>query len=215
MLNLMHSRQRKSGRRLYRSATPCHCSAMRYITPTYKSPARNRCDLCWIEKAAKVLRCGISLFITSLLFTTVALADEPSPVQTTLVAEVRQTTDTSDGRRIQHFVPAAVVNQGEVVFYTLQIRNPTSVPIRDAVVIQRVPSNTTYVVDSASGPSADIMFSVDGGQSFWPEKELVVAKAATEARKAMPQDYTHIRWQLRNALAPGAVALARFQAVFR
>jgi hypothetical protein len=31
----------------------------------------------------------------------------------------------------------------------------------------------------------------------------------------MPQDYTHIRWHLRNALAPGAVALARFRAVFR
>ena len=172
-----------------------------------------------------MLRCGISrlfslgvritMFMISLSFTTVALSDEPSPVQTTLVAEVRQTTDTSDGRRIQHLVPAAVVNQGEVVFYTVQIRNPTSVPVRDVVVIQRVPSNTTYVVDSASGPSADIMFSVDGGQSFWPEKELVVAKTGTEARKATAQDYTHIRWQLRNALAPGAVALARFQAVFR
>ena len=27
--------------------------------------------------------------------------------------------------------------------------------------------------------------------------------------------YTHIRWQLRNPLAPGATALARFRATFR
>jgi uncharacterized repeat protein (TIGR01451 family) len=190
-----------------------------------------------------VLRCGISalrfhghnaLLIALLLFGGVAVADDPniaetntnetsavetSPVQTTLIAEVRP-EDThndarNDARRAQRLIPAAVVSQGQVVFYTVQIRNPTSVPVRDVVVVQRIPANTTYVADSAAGPSADITFSVDGGQTFWPEKELVVAKAPTEARKAMPQDYTHVRWQLRNALAPGAVALARFQAVFR
>jgi uncharacterized repeat protein (TIGR01451 family) len=155
------------------------------------------------------------------LFGSHALADEPvaehepSPVQTALLAEVRENFELNDGRRAQRLVPAAVVNQGQVVFYTVQIRNPTPAPVRDVVVVQRIPANTTYVVDSAAGPSAEITFSVDGGESFWPEKELVVAKAPAQARKAKPQDYTHIRWQLRNALAPGAVALARFQAVFR
>jgi uncharacterized repeat protein (TIGR01451 family) len=166
-----------------------------------------------------------------MLLGSLAIADEPgttetntetgavetSPVQTTLVAEVRpdNTDAQNEARRAQRLIPAAVVSQGQVVFYTVQIRNPTSVPVRDVVVVQRIPANTTYVADSAAGPSADITFSVDGGQTFWPDKELVVAKAPAEARKATPQDYTHVRWQLRNALAPGAVALARFQAVFR
>jgi uncharacterized repeat protein (TIGR01451 family) len=166
----------------------------------------------------KILRCGTWLAHALALFALCAvavLADEPTPVETTLVAEVRETLDTNDGRRIQRYIPAAVVNQGQVVFYTVQVRNPTSVPVRDAVIVQRIPANTTYVLDSAAGPSADITFSVDGGETFWPQKELVVAKPSTEARRATAQDYTHIRWQLRNALAPGAVALARFQAVFR
>jgi uncharacterized repeat protein (TIGR01451 family) len=166
----------------------------------------------------KILRCGTSFAHALTLFALCAapvLADEPSPVETTLVAEVREALDTNDGRRIQRYIPAAVVNQGQVVFYTVQVRNPTSVPVRDAVIVQRIPANTTYVVDSAAGPSADLTFSVDGGETFWPQKELVVAKPGTEARRATAQDYTHIRWQLRNALAPGAVALARFQAVFR
>jgi uncharacterized repeat protein (TIGR01451 family) len=148
-----------------------------------------------------------------------ALADEavyePGQAQTTLVAEVRESVESGEGRRTQRLVPAGVVTQGQVVFYTVEIRNPTAVPIRDVTVVQRIPANTTYIVDSAAGPAAEITFSVDGGQSFWPEKELVVAKGPAEVRKAKPQDYTHIRWQLRNALAPGAVALARFQAVFR
>ena len=142
-------------------------------------------------------------------------AEEPTSIQTTLIAELLDTLDESDGRRVQRFIPATVVTQGQVVFYTVKVRNPTSVPVRDATIVQRIPANTTYVADSAAGPSADITFSVDGAQSFWPEKELVVVKPPAEPRKATPADYTHIRWQLRNALAPGAVALARFQAVFQ
>jgi len=172
-----------------------------------------------------VLRCGISykhgfvatlsLLIVVVLCATHAYAQEDDPVQTKLIAETLQTTDARDGKRSQRFVPATVLTQGQVVFYTLQIRNPTSVPVRDVTVVQRIPNNTTYVAGSAAGPSADVTFSVDGGQSYWPEKELVVVKPPAEARKATTADYTHIRWQLRNALAPGAVALARFQAVFR
>ncbi len=195
------------------------------ITQTITTREQRLCAKRHGKCPSEVLRCGISPGITQRLslimliglvfFGTRALADEPSPIQTTLVAEVIESSDTSNGQRGQRLIPAAIVNQGQVVFYTVQIRNPTSAAVRDVVVVQRIPANTTYVLNSAAGPSADITFSVDGGQSFWPEKELVVAKTASEARKATAQDYTHIRWQLRNALAPGAVALARFQAVFR
>jgi uncharacterized repeat protein (TIGR01451 family) len=175
--------------------------------------------------AHKVLRCGMSpirrfsgaicLLLVVVLSPVLIAADEPGSIQTTLVAELLDSIETSDGRRVQRFIPATVVSQGQVVFYTVQVRNPTSVPVRDATIVQRIPANTTYVAGSAAGPSADITFSVDGGLSFWPEKALVVAKPPAEARKATPSDYTHIRWQLRNALAPGAVALTRFQAVFQ
>jgi uncharacterized repeat protein (TIGR01451 family) len=150
-----------------------------------------------------------------LFFAAHVLADDSSPIQTTLIAELLNSIDTNDGRRLQRFIPATVVSQGQVVFYTVQVRNPAAVPVRDATIVQRIPANTTYVAGSAAGPSAEVTFSVDGGQSFLPEKDLVIAKPPAEARKATPSDYTHIRWQLRNALAPGAVALARFQAVFQ
>jgi len=192
---------------------------MRNITRTTRiEEQRSTLDRARKSPKNKILRCGTSFARTLALLALCAapaVADEPSPVETTLVAEVREVLETSDGRRIQRYVPAAVVNQGQVVFYTVQVRNPTSVPVRDAVIVQRIPANTTYVVDSAAGPSADITFSVDGGETFWREKELVVTKPGSEARRATAQDYTHVRWQLRNALAPGAVALARFQAVFR
>jgi uncharacterized repeat protein (TIGR01451 family) len=197
---------------------------MSNITPTTYVATRLFAACLGKYPSCEVLRCGtlrIARWHRNFVFTLLVLfgshpaADEPSPVETMLVAEVQETLETGDGRSTQRFLPATVLNQGQVVFYTVKIRNPTTAPVRDVVVTQRIPANTTYVPSSAAGPSAEITFSVDGGQSFWPEKQLVVATSATEARKAIPEDYTHIRWQLRNALAPGAVALARFQAVFR
>jgi uncharacterized repeat protein (TIGR01451 family) len=131
-------------------------------------------------------------------------AEEVPDIQTELVAEVRENVSTTPGREVYRFVPARMLEQGQVVYYTLRITNQTTVPLRNVAVVQPVPANTTYLADSASGPGADVTFSVDGGSTFSPAGSLAQA----------PQ-YTHIRWQLRNPLAPGATALARFRATFR
>ncbi len=174
---------------------------------------------------AKVLRCGtfcgsmISAFalwpVVFALWSQYAFAQDPVPIQTVLIAEIRETYDVGEGKQSQRLVPATVVNQGDVVYYTVQIRNPTTLPAPAVTVVQRIPANTTYVPNSASGPSTDITFSVDGGRTFAREKGLVVATPDGMSRAATPADITHIRWQLRNVLAPGAIALARFQAVFQ
>jgi len=141
-------------------------------------------------------------------------AEEPSDVVTELVAEVRENISTTPGREVYRFVPARLLEQGQVVYYTLRITNQTTVPLRNVAVVQRVPANTTYLADSASGPGAIVSFSVDGGQIFGPAESLMIE---VEGAKQLAQaaQYTHIRWQLRNPLAPGATALARFRATFR
>jgi uncharacterized repeat protein (TIGR01451 family) len=196
---------------------------MRNITPTIHD-ATHVCER-FDNTPTEVLRCGTLLgwsrwFITLLsvivaVWSQYALAQDPVPVQTSLIAEIRETVDVGDGRQSQRLVPASVIDQGDVVFYTVQIRNPTTMPARDVAVVQRIPANTTYVPGSASGPAVDITFSVDGGQTFLRAKDLAIVTAEGVSRSAVPEDYTHIRWQLRNVLAPGAIALARFQAVFR
>lgn len=151
-------------------------------------------------------------------------ADE---LEVTLVAEVREEFQVSPGRRIQRLVPATTLRQGQEIFYTVRIRNPSSVPARDVEVVQRIPQNTTYVPNSASGPGAQIALSADGGLTFGNEGQLTVVDQSAVAlmqatstdrqaltRPATARDYTHIRWRLRNPLAPGATALARFRAVF-
>lgn len=155
------------------------------------------------------------------------LARAAEPIETTLIAEVREETNVA-GRRVARLVPATVLREGQVVFYTVRILNRTSEPAREVVVVQRVPENTAYVPKSAGGPGAEITFSADGGQTFGKEGQLIVVEPALPlsglppgtirqplTRPATPADYTHVRWRLRNPLAPGAVALARFRAVFK
>jgi uncharacterized repeat protein (TIGR01451 family) len=142
-----------------------------------------------------------------------ARADEPVEVLTELIAEVRETSGGTPERPIYRMVPAKVLAQGQVVYYTLRISNPTPVFAANVVVNQRVPDNTTYVADSAAGPGAQLEFSVDGGRVYAPAADLVATDGVT--RPAPPEQYTHIRWRLRNPLAPGATAMVRFRAVFR
>jgi hypothetical protein len=54
---------------------------------------------------------------------------------------------------------------------------------------------------------------VDGGKTFGPADSLLIENEGGR-QLAQTSQYTHIRWQLRNPLAPGATALARFRATF-
>lgn len=141
---------------------------------------------------------------------TMAWATEAVELRTQLLAEVRESAGTQE-RPSFRMLPATRLAQGQVVYYTLRITNPTPVFANKVQVSQMIPANTTYVAGSASGPGADVEFSVDGGQTFAPARNLKLADGAT---RATPERYTHIRWRLRNPLAPGATALARFRATF-
>jgi uncharacterized repeat protein (TIGR01451 family) len=94
---------------------------------------------------------------------------------------------------------------GDEIHYTLQVRNITAAEIQKAVVIKPMPQNTLYIRDSAVGPAAIVTFSIDGGMTF----------AAARYLDASPDQYTHIRWELRHPLAAGATGLLRFRTLFK
>lgn len=146
-----------------------------------------------------------------LIWTGAIHADRPVGVEVELTAELRvpQAAET----QVYQFIPATRVQQGQEISYTLQIRNPGTAPLDRVSIVRALPLNTRYVAGSANGAGADIQFSVDGGQSFARPSEL--KSMADPRRVAATDQYTHIRWQLRHPLAPKAVVLARFRAVFQ
>jgi uncharacterized repeat protein (TIGR01451 family) len=113
------------------------------------------------------------------------------------------------------FVAADQLHIGDEIYYTVRVRNVTNTTIEDVVVIKAMPRNTEYVADSAVGPAAIIGYSTDGGGTFATSDDLEVVTLSGATRRAIPSDYTHLRWQLRHPLAPGATALLRFRGVFK
>jgi uncharacterized repeat protein (TIGR01451 family) len=130
------------------------------------------------------------------------------------IAEVAAKT-MEDGREVVHLKPADRVVPGDQVLYTLEIRNSGPIAIVSPTVIDPIPLHVVYVADSATGPGADVSFSVDGGQSFDRPENLRVTGADGHPHLAKSSDYTHIRWKLKKTLKSKSVAFARFRAVVK
>ena len=139
----------------------------------------------------------------------------PPPLQIDVIPEQLVTSETPQGHLVRRFVPARQVRADEEVYYTVRIRNAGDRPIYPVVVTRPLPDNTIYVPGSAVGPAAVATFSVDGGLSFAAPEALEIRTDAGVTRKAGPQDYTHIRWELGYPLAGGATAIARFCVTLR
>jgi uncharacterized repeat protein (TIGR01451 family) len=128
-------------------------------------------------------------------------ADTPADhIATRVSAEVLERPTEAGGSPKLHTAQRVV--PGDVLIYTVEVRNTGQYSVESAVVIQPIPKHTMYVADSAVGPGVDVDYSVDGGRTFAGAQTLHVA----------PAEYTHIRWRLHNRLKPHSTAFVRFRA---
>jgi len=163
--------------------------------------------------AAAAALCGIGIpYAASGQATSRALV-----VRAVAEVETRAVQDgpMQDGRDVVKLVPADRVVPGDEVIYTLEIRNVGRTPVRDPIITYAVPSHMMYVADSATGPGAEVRYSVDDGRFFDRPENLRVNDADGHARPAKPGEYTHIRWKLKNTLKSKSVAFARFRAMVK
>jgi uncharacterized repeat protein (TIGR01451 family) len=121
------------------------------------------------------------------------------------------------GVTIKKLAPPQKMVPGDEVIYTVTYTNKTAKPVENITVTNAVPKHTRYRDGSAAGANAELSFSVDGGKTFTtPDKLTVVAKdkSGKEAvRPAAGADYTHIRWVIKQSVAPGQSGTVRFRAV--
>ena len=147
-----------------------------------------------------------------------ALAASGQATSKTLVikalAEV-ETKSEQNGREIVRLTAADRVVPGDQVVYTLEIRNAGARAVPAPIVIHPVPAHMAYLADSASGPGAELSFSVDGGRSFDRPENLRMIDENRQLRRAKASDYTHICWKLKNSLKSNSVAFAHFRAVVK
>jgi uncharacterized repeat protein (TIGR01451 family) len=126
-------------------------------------------------------------------------------------AEVEQQVVNAKGEKSTKLVPLTTVVPGVEVIWTITANNICKQASDNVSINDPVPEHMTYVANSAMGPGADVTFSLDGKTFGAPEKLTVSENGAQ--RQARADEYRHIRWVLRNPLAPGAQAFGRFRAV--
>lgn len=159
----------------------------------------------------------MSKALFGLLFLAASGAADPSPQTSTpqlsvrVVAEI-QTRVSDHGAQLAQMVPADKVVPGDLVYYTLEVRNASSGSLQSPVVVQAVPTHMVYVAHSAAGPGCEITFSADGARSFERAETLKSTLPDGTQRPALPRDYTHVRFRMASLVKADSVVFMRFRA---
>jgi uncharacterized repeat protein (TIGR01451 family) len=138
------------------------------------------------------------------------------PLEAQIEVERLEIATGPGGQETRRWIAADRLNAGDEIHYTVRVRNPGKLPVADIVVTKRLPFGVHYLRNSASGPAAEIQFSIDGGKTFATPDALsrAVGGAKKTPRKALDDQYTHVRWVLGKPLGPASTALLRFRAKF-
>ncbi|MBT9313992.1 DUF11 domain-containing protein [Leptothoe spongobia TAU-MAC 1115] len=96
------------------------------------------------------------------------------------------------------------VQPGDVLRYTVDGSNSGDVEAKGLSITQPIPNQTSYMLKSAKTEgSAEIVYSIDGGQSFVaaPMVEVTLPDGTVELQPAPAEMYTHIQWNFGDDLA--------------
>jgi uncharacterized repeat protein (TIGR01451 family) len=161
-----------------------------------------------------IIRSGLTvLLLISANFAATGQATSPA-IRLRTIAEV-ETHVVENGRDVVRLMPADHLVPGDQVIFTVEIRNAGSVAVVAPVVINPIPAHTRYVADSATGPGAEVSYSIDGGRTFERAESLKLRGTDGRLHVANPLNYTHIRWDLKKTLKSKSTAYARFRAVVK
>ena len=151
---------------------------------------------------------------TAFLF---ALVSSPvlAQIEVSTTAEIEVIEVNPDGTESVRRKAASRVVPGTEVIYTITATNAGDEPADSVVVTNPVPAHTRYVEGSADGANTDITFSVDGGNTWGQADSLTVTDADGEPRRAVAEDYTHVRWTLKSELGPEQQVPVQYRARVR
>lgn len=141
--------------------------------------------------------------LTMIISPVFAAADPNLRIQ--MVAE-KEIVVVEDGQEVTRRVPTLEIESGSDLYFTLKIVNDGDEVATNVVVDNPIPEDTLYVPGSAGGNSAQVLFSIDDGQTFGEPEELryefTTFSGETETRRASPEQYTDIRWVVSD-IPPG------------
>ena len=144
----------------------------------------------------------------------IAWATDKGGIELKSVAEVEVVVTNNKGEKEVELVEAskASVVPGDEVIFTSFYTNVNKEPADKVVITNPVPEHMLYVDGSATGAGSRIVFSIDGGKSYGRPEELMVTGSDGKKRQAKSSEYSHIRWEVKEAVLQGKSGFVRFRA---
>lgn len=102
------------------------------------------------------------------------------------------------------------VTPGDRLVFILNYRNAGQLPASDFIVTNPLPAAVAF-----QGGAESAQVSIDGGRSWGTLPALKVHEADGRWRSARPDDVTHLRWILKQAIPAGAQGKLSFRGIVR
>ena len=120
-------------------------------------------------------------------------------LQLQLEAEQKILTLNEQGQEIirwKGLEESSVVQPGDIVRFTVKPEAVNDQPVKNFVITQPIPTQTTYVLNTAISTKSMPADSIDDQKSFSsnPTVQVTLADGRVETQPAPAEAYTHIRW---------------------
>jgi uncharacterized repeat protein (TIGR01451 family) len=107
-----------------------------------------------------------------------------------------------------------MAHPGDEIRYTLVFTNVTKSSVKNVQFVDPIPQGLVYVLGSAAARQpVRVEYSIDGGKAYAEQPMVDVMENGKTVQKPAPRErYTHVRWTVLDAVAPGAQVTAEFRA---
>lgn len=123
---------------------------------------------------------------------------------------VEQVATDINGRERRMLRNADRVQPGDRLIFVMDWRNEAREPLNRPSLTRAVPAGTR---PDLSDPR--MLVSVDGGRRWGRIEQLWLPTPLGGVRRALPEDVTHVRWQLPASVPPGESGRISYRAVVR
>jgi uncharacterized repeat protein (TIGR01451 family) len=124
---------------------------------------------------------------------------------------VEKTIADADGKAKITLQEPKVVTPGDRLIFILNYQNRGSAAANNFVVTNPLPTAVAY--QGTADTSAEV--SIDGGKNWGALAALKVADGPGRWRSARPEDVTHVRWTMKQAIPAGAQGKLSFRGIVR
>lgn len=138
-----------------------------------------------------------------------AYAQSPLQLSSTVYVERVQTLEDGSSKAVLE-KPTTVI-PGDSLIFIVKYQNISAKPASNLLITNPLPKPVQF--DGTADGNEQV--SVDGGKNYGPINTLFIKKNDGTSRAAEMRDVTHIRWNLRETLAPEASGKVIFRGIVK